>query len=81
MDAQTGADRGRRNRRVNHVPPEQRDATDVNTTADLLGVSRRTVYDLIATRELESIKIRGRRLIPRRSREKLIERLLTEGAK
>lgn len=71
----------RRNRHVNLVPPEQRDAVDVNTTADLLGVSRRLIYDLLATGELESIKIGGRRLVPRRARERLIERRLEEAAK
>ena len=70
-----------RRRRPNPIPPEQRDAVDVETTANLLGVSRRTIYKLISTGELQSIKVRGRRLIPRRTRKQLIERLLAEGAK
>ena len=78
METQTDTTRTPRQRRRNLVSPEQRDAVDVNTTAQLLGVSRRTVYHLIASRELKSIKIRGRRLIPRRAREEFVERLLTE---
>ena len=70
-----------RQRRHNPIPPEQRDAVDVETTADLLGVSRRTIYELISTGEIQSVKVRSRRLIPRRAREELIERLLAESAK
>jgi excisionase family DNA binding protein len=65
-------------RRRNPIPPEQRDAVDVNTTAALLGVSRRTIYDLIARGELASVKIGARRLIPRRARLDLLERRLAE---
>lgn len=73
MDAHAGnAKRPRRRaRRANPIPPEQRDATDVETTAALLGVSRRTIYELITDGTLRSIKIRGRRLIPRSERERL----------
>ncbi len=77
----TDEESGSRPRRPNPIPPEQRDAVDVETTANLLGVSRRTIYKLISTAELQSVKVRGRRLIPRRAREQLIERLLAEGAK
>ena len=80
MDARIATDSPRRNRRANPIPPEQRDAVDVETTANLLGVSRRTIYKLISTGEIQSVKVRGRRLIPRRAREQLIERLLAEGA-
>lgn len=69
-----------RPRRTNPIPPEQRDAVDVETTANLLGVSRRTIYKLISTGEIQSVKVRGRRLIPRRAREDLIERLLADSA-
>lgn len=68
-----------RRRRRNPIPPEQCDAVGVETTADLLGVSRRTIYELISTGELQSVKVCGRRLIPRRAREQLIERLLADG--
>lgn len=70
-----------RRRRPNPIPPEQRDVVDVETTANLLDISRRTIYALIATGELQSVKVRARRLIPRRAREELIERLLAEGGK
>ena len=70
----------KRRRRHNPIPPEQRDTVGVETTANLLGISRRTIYELISTGELQSVKVRGRRLIPRRAREQLIERLLAEGA-
>ena len=78
MDAQASTDQPRRKRRVNPIPPEQRDAADVNTTAALLNVSRRTIYSLMSSGELASIKIRGKRVIPRRSRENFIERRLKE---
>ena len=77
----TDEESGSRPRRPNPIPPEQRDAVDVETTGDLLDVSRRTIYELISTGELQSIKVRGRRLIPRRAREQLIEQLLAAGAK
>ena len=64
-----------RRRCPNPIPPEQRDATDVDTAAALLGVSRRALYDLISTGEIESIKIGARRLIPRSARQRLLERL------
>ena len=82
MDAsQTSNEETRtRRRRANPIPPELRDAVDVETTANLLGVSRRTIYKLISTGEIQSVKVRGRRLIPRRAREDLIERLLDDGA-
>ena len=79
--AQTTDEKTRsRPRRPNPIPPEQRDAVGVETTANLLGVSRRTIYELISTGEIQSVKVRGRRLIPRRAREDLIERLLADGA-
>lgn len=37
----------------------------VKGTAQLLGVSRATVYNLLSSGELESVKIGSRRLIPR----------------
>jgi excisionase family DNA binding protein len=61
-----------RRRSENPVPIDERDATDVNTTAFLLGVSRRTIYSLIADGTLRTIKIRRRRLVPRSERERLL---------
>jgi excisionase family DNA binding protein len=49
-------------------------AYSVDEAADLIGVSRRTLYELIAERRLVSLKLRGRRLITRSA----LERLLTE---
>ena len=83
MDTSQAADEKTRKRRRRHnpIPPEQRDAVGVETTANLLGISRRTIYELISSGDLKSIKVCGRRLIPRCAREQLIERLLAEGAK
>ena len=81
METSQAADEKTRKRRRRHnpIPPEQRDAVGVETTANLLGISRRTIYELISTGELQSIKVCGRRLIPRCAREQLIDRLLAEG--
>lgn len=38
-------------------------AYSVEDAADLIGISRRTIYELIRTRELGSVKIGTRRLI------------------
>lgn len=47
-------------------------AYSVDEAAELIGVSRRTMYELIAQRRLNSIKLRGRRLITRSALEKLL---------
>ena len=47
-------------------------AYSVNEAADLIGVSRRTLYELIADRRLVSLKLRGRRLITRSALERLL---------
>jgi excisionase family DNA binding protein len=44
----------------------------VDEAASLIGVSRRTLYQLIAERRLNSIKLRGRRLITRSALEQLL---------
>lgn len=47
-------------------------AYSVDEAANLIGVSRRTLYQLIAERRLNSIKLRGRRLITRSALEQLL---------
>jgi excisionase family DNA binding protein len=47
-------------------------AYSVDEAAQLIGVSRRTIYELIAQRRLKSIKLRGRRLITRTALEQLL---------
>lgn len=64
-----------RNRRTNPVPPEQRLGLDMQNGADMLSVSRRQLYDLIAEGRIKTVKIGLRRVIPRSE----IERLLAEG--
>jgi excisionase family DNA binding protein len=39
----------------------------IETAGKLIGISRPSVYPLMASGELESIRIKGRRLIPTRS--------------
>lgn len=40
-------------------------AVSVSEAAEFLGLSRRTIYELLTCGELPSTKLRGRRLIPR----------------
>ena len=47
-------------------------AYPINEAASVVGVSRSLIYDLIARGELESFKIRSKRLIARSALEKLI---------
>ncbi len=44
--------------------------------ADFLSVSRRTVERLVASGELDSFKVRGRRLVPARSLYRYVDALL-----
>ncbi len=46
------------------VEPSVERVLDVRSAAEILGVSRTTTYQLIASGELRSLKVRGRRLIP-----------------
>ncbi|MGL4176369.1 MAG: helix-turn-helix domain-containing protein [Dermatophilaceae bacterium] len=48
--------------------------------ADVLGVARSTVYDLIRMRVLVSVKIGRRRLVPVRACHDLVDRMLEESA-
>jgi excisionase family DNA binding protein len=49
-------------------------------TATRLGVSRATVYELLARRELASLKLGSRRLIPDAEVQRLIKVRLAESA-
>lgn len=50
-------------------------AYGVDEAARLVGVSRRTLYELINDKKLESKKLRGRRIVTRASLEKLLASL------
>lgn len=52
--------------------PAQVRALRVNDAAALYGLSRSTLYKLMATGVLKSVRVGGRRLIPRDAMEKLI---------
>lgn len=49
-------------------------AYPINEAASVVGVSRSLIYDLMAEGKLQSIKLKGKRLIPRAA----LEQLLTE---
>ena len=66
-----------RSRRLNPIPPEQRLAVGVETAANLLSISRRHLYELIAEDRLVSAKIGARRVILVAE----IERFLAEGTR
>jgi excisionase family DNA binding protein len=62
---------------------EERDATDLLTVQEVaegLRISRWTVYQLIRSGQLESVKIGRRRLLLQSSLEEYVRRLRTEGA-
>ena len=46
------------------VPPDVAMAYRVNDAAKVSGLSRSTIYNLIAARKLRSVVVAGRRLIP-----------------
>jgi excisionase family DNA binding protein len=56
---------------------DERRALRVNEASALYGISRSTIYILMSRGELRSVKVLGRRLIPRDA----IESLIVEGAK
>ena len=47
--------------------------------AEILGVTRSTIYDLMRMRILASIKI-GRRLVPVKACQEMVERMVEESA-
>ena len=48
--------------------------------AEILGVTRSTIYDLMRMRILASIKIGRRRLVPVQACHELVERMVQESA-
>jgi excisionase family DNA binding protein len=54
------------------IPLSERRGLSVLETAALYGISRATVYNLIANRKLTTSKIMGRRIILRESAEALL---------
>ena len=53
--------------------PENRLALRVNDAAMWVGLSRSTIYKLIAAKKLQTVKVAGRRLIPVAAIRALIE--------
>ncbi len=51
----------------------------INGTAQLLGVGRSTIYQLIGSGELESVHLGHRHLVVYESAEKLVDRLRGDG--
>jgi excisionase family DNA binding protein len=64
--------RTRTRQRRNRPPHPNALAYSVDEAAHVIGVSRRTLYELIAEGRLASTKIRGRRVIPRVGLERLL---------
>ncbi len=55
-------------------------AYSIEEVAELISLGRTTVVALVGSGEIASIKVGGRRLIPRRDLDAFIERLRTEPA-
>ena len=60
----------------NEQPSVSRATYSVGEVAEMLGLSRRAIYDAVERGELRSVAIGRRRLIPRR----VIDELLGDGA-
>ena len=67
-----------RRRRQPREPHPSALAYGVDEAARVLGISRRSLYELITERRLGSVKLCGRRLIPRASLERLLAELEEE---
>lgn len=69
--------------RDTHVAKEdpigERLALSVEEAGALLGISRDLAYDLVARRELPSVRLGRRLVVPRRSLEEVLERLVEAG--
>ena len=61
------------------VPLTERMALSVQEAGALLGISRDLAYDLVARRELPSVRLGRRLVVPRRALEEALERLLEAG--
>jgi excisionase family DNA binding protein len=55
------------------VDRPERLVLSVTEAAEVLGISRTLAYDLVARRELPSLRLGGRIVIPRRPLERLLE--------
>ena len=60
------------------VPLSERLALSVEEAGSLLGISRDLAYDLVASREIPSVRLGRRVVVPRRALEEALERLLTQ---
>jgi excisionase family DNA binding protein len=59
---------------------EDRLTLTVDEAAQVLGISRALAYELVARRELPSLRLGGRIVIPRRALELLISQATSETA-
>jgi excisionase family DNA binding protein len=64
---------------ANAVPLNQRLALSVEEAGALLGISRDLAYDLVARRELPSVRLGRRLVVPRRALEDALSRLTDAG--
>jgi excisionase family DNA binding protein len=55
------------------LDPAQRLAHRVNAAADIIGVKRSTIYNLISRGKLKSVKVGGSRLIPDSALRELLQ--------
>jgi excisionase family DNA binding protein len=63
-----------------HIGPSDPLVCSVKEAADLLGIGRTLLYKLLATGEIDSFKIGGKRKVPRDAIDGYIERLRSQPA-
>ena len=61
------------------VPLSERLALSVEEAGSLLGISRDLAYDLVARRELPSVRLGRRLVVPRRALVEALDRLAAAG--
>ncbi len=61
------------------VPLSERLALSVEEAGSLLGISRDLAYDLVARRELPSVRLDRRLVVPRRALVEALDRLAEAG--
>jgi len=61
------------------LPVSERLALSVEEAGALLGISRDLAYDLVARRELPSVRLGRRLVVPRRALEEALGRLAAAG--
>ncbi len=66
-------------RRQEGLPVSERLALSVEEAGALLGISRDLAYDLVARRELPSVRLGRRLVVPRRALEDALARLTEAG--